>query len=179
MEISWKEIVSSLSDIATILAFLWAIYEFYIKKRFKIKATASPSPINLKLTEYIFDFKVINLSEQSLKRIEYIGIWIIQKNSFGQFWEIKLQDVGYQEKTTFSQDIFPFLISAIEQCLYEQTWIEKLFKPKLKIVLKTTTEREIKVDIDEFFQKQVNEKITQLFNSTNQRINPRGIKNDL
>ena len=143
MEISWNEIASSLSDIATILAFLWALYEFYIKKRFKIKASASPSPINIKSTEYIFDFKVINLSEQSLKRIENVGVWITRWNTFGQFWIINMQDVGYQEQTKFSQDIYPFLKSSIQQCLKEQTWFDKLFKPKLKIVLKNYLIRKI------------------------------------
>ena len=163
METSWKDILSSISDGATILAFLWAVYEFYYKRRFKIKATASPSLINLKSTEYIFDFKVINLSEQSLKRIENIGVWITRWNSFGQFWIINMQDVGYQEQTKFSQDIYPFLKSSIQQCLKEQTWFDKFFKPKLKIVLKTTMEREIRVEIDEYYSKQVDEKVRKFF----------------
>lgn len=163
MNETFKDVLSILSDIATILAFLWAVYEFYIKRRFKIKANAFPAPINKNEEEYIFTFKIINLSEQSLKRIESIGIWIKRYNSFGRFWEIKLQDVGYQEKSTFSQDIYPFLISAIAQCKKEQTWLDKLFNPKLKILLRTTIEREINVQIDDFFYNQVNEKITILF----------------
>lgn len=163
MNESLKDILSTLSDMATIFAFVWAVYEFYIKRRFKIKATAFPLPINKSEKEYILSFKVVNLSEQSLKRIDYIGLWIERKNSFGQFWEIALQDVGYQEKTVFAEDIFPFLNSAIQQCCNEQTRFDKLIKPKLKIVLKTTIDREIKVTIDEFFQKQVDEKIDILF----------------
>lgn len=34
------------------ISFLWAVYEFYIKKRFKIKASTFPSPPN-KMKEYI------------------------------------------------------------------------------------------------------------------------------
>lgn len=163
MNESLKDILSTLSDLATIFAFLWAVYEFYIKRRFKIKATAFPLPINKSDKEYILSFKVINLSEQSLKRIDKIGLWIKRKNSFGQFWEIALQDVGYQEKTVFTEDIFPFLDSAVKQCCNEQTRYDKLIKPKLKIVLKTTIDREIKVTIDEFFQKQVDKTIDILF----------------
>lgn len=163
-----KDILSISSNIATILAFFWAVYEFYIKRRFKIKATAFPIKLIKNDKEYVFSFKVINLSEQSLKRIDYIGIWIKRKNSFGRFWEIKLQDVGYQEKTTFSQDIYPFLNSAIKQCIIEQTWVDKLFTPQLKIVLKTTVDREINVLIDAFFHEEVNKKINALFENINQ-----------
>ncbi|ATB69374.1 hypothetical protein SJPD1_1264 [Sulfurospirillum diekertiae] len=158
-----KDILSILSDIATILAFAWAVYEFYIKRRFKIKATAFPLPLNKSEKEYLFSFKVINLSDQSLKRIDYIGLWIERKNSFGQFWEIALKDVSYQEKTVFTENILPFLNSAVQQCCNEQTRFDKLVKPKLKIVLRTTIDREIKVTIDDFFQKQVDDKIDILF----------------
>jgi len=164
MDTYLKDIFSILSDIVAILAFLWAVYEFYIKRRFKIKATAFPNELHKNNKEYIFTFSVINLSEQSLNRINSIGIWIKRKNSFGAFWEIKLQDIGYQEKITFFENILPFLISAIEQCIEEQTWIDKLFTPKLKIVLRTANEREINVIIDEFYHQQVNEKINKLFN---------------
>ena len=163
MNENFKDTLSILSDIATILAFLWAVYEFYIKRRFKIKASAFPSHVNKSEKEYIFTFKIINLSEQSLRRIDYIGIWIKRKNSYGSFWEIKMQDVGYQEKTTFSQNIYPFLLSAIEQCKKEQTWMDKIFNPKLKIVLRTTIEREIDVQIDQFFYEQVDQKVKSLF----------------
>lgn len=163
MNESFKDTLSVLSDIATVLAFAWAVYEFYIKRRFKIKATAFPELLRTNKNEYFFSFNIINLSEQSLKRIDYIGVWIKRKNSFGSFWEIKLQDIGYQEKTTFSQDIYRYLNSAIEMCVKEQTWIDKLFKPKLKIVLRTTIEREIIVKIDEFFSNEINEKINILF----------------
>lgn len=159
-----KDIIELTSDIATIFAFFWAVYEFYYKRRFKIKVTGSPSLLNLKLTEYFFDFEVINLSEQSLKRIDSIGIWIKRRKSFGQFWEIALQDVGYQEKTKFSEDIFHFLDSAIKQCVEEQTYFDKLFTPKLKIVLRTTMNRELEVKIDEYHQKDLQDKIGNLFN---------------
>jgi hypothetical protein len=118
METSWKDILSNISDEATIFAFLWAVYEFYYKRRFKIKAVALPSPVNFKSTEYIVNIKVINLSEQSLKRTE---------------------------------------------CSEEQTWFDKLFRPKLKIVLKTTMEREIRVIIDKYYSKEVDVRVNKLF----------------
>ncbi|MDD3598047.1 hypothetical protein [Sulfuricurvum sp.] len=164
MAYDFKDTIGIASDIATIAAFGWAVYEFYIKRRFKIKARGKPSLLNLKSTEYFFDFEVINLSEQSLKRIDLLGIWIKRWNSFGQFWDIALQDVGYQEKTKFSEDIFQFLDSAIERCVEEQTFFDKLFLPKLKIVLRTTMEREIEVKIDEYHQKDIKDKIRNLFN---------------
>jgi hypothetical protein len=163
MGYDFKDIMGIASDFATIFAFGWAVYEFYYKRRFKIKAIGSPSPLNLKSTEYFFDFEVINLSEQSLKRIDFIGIWIKRWNSFGQFWEIALQDVGYQEKTKFSQDIFCFLDSAIQTCMEEQSFVDRFFKPKLKIVLETTLEREILVNIEEYYRNEIDQKITQLF----------------
>lgn len=163
MAYNFKDYVGLASDIATIAAFGWAVYEFYIKRRFKIKATGSPSLLNLKSLEYIFNFEIINLSEQSLKRIDHIGIWIKRWNAFGQFWEVELHDVGYQEKTKFSEDIFRFLDSAIKTCVEDQSWFDKLFKPKLKIVLVTTMEREILVKIDEYHHKEVESKIHQLF----------------
>lgn len=158
-----KDIIEILANIATILAFIWAVYEFYIKRRFKIKATASPSILNIKPSEYFFDFEVINLSEQSLKRINYLGIWIRRWNTYGQFWEIKFQDVGYQEKTRFSEDIFNFLNFAVENSLKNQSLIDKIFTPKLKVVLRTTMEREIEVKIDEYNRKEVEKKIIDIF----------------
>lgn len=159
----FKDIIGLASDCATIFAFVWAIYEFYYKRRFKIKATVSPFLINSKSTEYIFEFEVINLSEQSLKRIDEIGIWIRRWNSFGRFWKITLRDVGYQEKTCFTQDIFHFLDSAVKECVEQETFIDKMFKPRLKIVLKTTMERELEVKINEYHLENINEKITSLF----------------
>ncbi|MDD5716991.1 MAG: hypothetical protein PHW64_04235 [Sulfuricurvum sp.] len=163
MAYDFKDSIGIASDIATIAAFGWAVYEFYIKRRFKINASGRPSLLNLKSTEYFFDFEVINLSEQSLKRIDSLGIWIKRWNSFGQFWDIALQDVSYQEKTKFSEDIFQFLDSAIERCIEEQTSFDKLFSPKLKIVLRTTMKRELKVKIDEYHQKDIKDKIRNLF----------------
>lgn len=164
MAYDFKDSVGLVSDFATIAAFGWAVYEFYIKRRFKIKATGNPSSsLNLNALEYYFNFEVINLSEQSLKRIDSIGIWIKRWNSFGQFWEIELQDVGYQEKIKISQDIFGFLDSAIKSCVEDQSWFDKFFKPKLNIVLKTTMEREIVVRIDEYFHEEVERKIIQIF----------------
>lgn len=162
MNNSFKDIVEIISDFATIFAFIWAMYEFYYKRRFKIKATGSPSTLNLKTTEYFFDFEVINLSEQSLKRIDKIGIWITRWNSYGQFWDIALQDVGYQEKTRFTQDIFNFMNAAIKQCMEEQTFMDQIFKPRLKIILKTTMEREIEVNINEFYSDDIDQKIVTL-----------------
>ena len=160
----FRDFISMLSEIATILAFLWAVYEFYIKKRFKIKATASPSIVILKKErEYFFDFNIVNLSEQSLKRIDSIGIWIKRKNTFGCFWDVHLDSIGYQEKTKFTENIYYFLSSAIKKCIEEQTWIDKLFIPKLKIVLKTTIDREIEVKIDEYFKKEIDKEIKKIF----------------
>ncbi|MDD2780500.1 hypothetical protein [Sulfuricurvum sp.] len=163
MAYDFKDSLGIASDCATIAAFGWAVYEFYYKRHFKIKAIGTPSPVNSKPTECFLNFEVINLSEQSLKRIDFIGIWIKRWNSFGQFWEIPLQDVGYQEKTKFSQDIFRFLDSAIEQCVKEQTLFDSLFKPKLKIVLRTTLERELEVKINKYYKNALEEKVYQLF----------------
>lgn len=169
MAYDFKDNVGLASDFATIAAFGWAVYEFYIKRRFKIKATGSPSLSNLNSSEYYFDFELINLSEQSLKRIESIGIWIKRWNSFGHFWDIELQNIGYQEKTKFSQDIFRFLDSAIKACVEEQSSVDRFFRPKLKIVLKTTMQREIVVNIDEYYRKEIDRKIVQLFQKYEKR----------
>lgn len=163
MENKLKNILEVLSNIVTILAFFWAIYEFYIKRRFKIKATASLSLLNLGSTELPLNFNIINLSDQSLKRIDYIGVWIKRWNSFGHFWEIALQDVGYQEKTKFGEDIYQYIDFSIQLCIKEQTLFDRLFKPKLKIVLKTTLDREIEVVIDELYKTDLENRIFHLF----------------
>lgn len=158
-----KDTIELCANIVTILAFFWAIYEFYIKRRFTIKAKATPSLLD-KSTELSFDFEVINFSEQSLGRIGSIGVWIKRWNLWGQFWEITLHDVGYKETTKFSQDIYSFVDSAIEQCNKEQTWFDKLFKPNLFISLKTHIGEELKITIDPFHQKDIDTKLEQLFN---------------
>lgn len=158
-----KDTIELCANIVTILAFFWAIYEFYIKRSFTIKAKATPSLLD-KSTELSFDFEVINFSEQSLGRIASIGVWIKRWNSWGQFWGITLQDVGYKEMTKFSQDIYPFVESAVVQCSKEQTWFDKLFKPKLLISLKTYMGEELKIKIDPFNQKDIDTKLEQLFN---------------
>lgn len=158
-----RDFIATLSNIATVLAFFWAVYEFYIKRRFKIKVTGSPSLLNLKSTEFFFNFEIINLSEQSLKRIDQLGVWIKRWNSFGHFWEIAIQDVGYQEKTKFEEDLYKFIDFSIQRCVEEQTLFDRLFKPKLKIVLKTTVDREIEVVIDEFYKTDLEDRILHLF----------------
>lgn len=157
-----KESIDLISELVTILAFIWAIYEFYIKRRFMIKAKATPSLLN-KPSEFLFDFEVINFSEQSLGRIGLIGVWIKRWNSFGQFWDIELQDAGYHEKITFSQDLSEFIRLAVNDSIRDQTWWDRLFKPKLVIALKTHMNEELKVHIEQYHQKSIDDKLNSLF----------------
>lgn len=156
-----NDTIDLIASLVTILAFLWAIYEFYIKRRFMIKAKAVPSLLN-KPSEFSFDFEVINFSEQSLGRIGQIGVWVKRWNSWGQFWEIEMQDAGYHEKTAFSQDISRYVIEATSQCVNNQSWLDKLFKPKLHLSLKTHMGKELKIQIDPYYQKSIDEKLLKL-----------------
>lgn len=157
-----KDVITLSADIVTILAFFWAIYEFYIKRRFMIKAKATPSLLN-KPSEFSFDFEVINFSEQSLGRIGSIGVWIKRWNSFGQFWDIELQEAGYREKIKFSQDLSEFVRLAVNECISNQTRWDRLFKPKLVIALKTHMGEELKIAIDPFRKQELETRLAVLF----------------
>lgn len=156
-----KDTVELLANIATVMALTWAVYEFYIKRRFLIKAKATPSPLNDQ-SHFSFNFEVINFSEHSLGRIDMIGVWIKRWNSWGQFWKIEINDAGYHEKIIFSQDISEFVKMAIENCLLKQTWFDRLFKPKLCLSFRTHLDDELKIHIDDFFQKDLDTKLSSL-----------------
>lgn len=165
-----KDTIELFANVATILAFTWAVYEFYIKRRFLVKAKATPSPLSSH-SNFSFNFEVINFSEQSLGRIGYMGVWVKRWNSWGQFWQIDVQDAGYHEKIIFSQDISEFVKMAVEYCISNQTWFDRMFKPKLYLSFKTHLGDELKIHIDDFFQKELDARLSLLCKQTIQETN--------
>ena len=139
--------ISLLTLIVALLTFVFMVYEFIWKNRLKIKVIAKPPLINFNSNSLDVDFEVLNLSYQSLGQIESIGIWIKRWNSYGTFYSIKLQKVLYKEKFVFSEDIKTFLDSTILNFYQSQSKFDKLFKPKIKFVFKTTTDKEIEIII--------------------------------